>query len=95
MKISKCRLNGGSGFHTNAPFYQQALFWRQPAEVFPLVVLVPLHAIRLPIAIREFERVGDEVAVAVDAVVVADRERPVERGVVNWPPEIDNLEAPL
>ena len=88
-------MNEGPGFHTNAPFYQQALFWRQPAEVFPLVVLVPLHAIRLPIAIREFERVRNKVAVAIDTVVVADRERPVERGVVNWPPEIDNLEAPL
>ena len=80
---------------TNAPLYQQALLWRHPAEVFPLVVLVPLHAIRLPIAIREFERVRDEVAIGVDTVEVADRERPVERCMMDRPPEIDDLEAPM
>jgi hypothetical protein len=43
------------------------------------MVLVPLHAVRLPIAIWEFEGVRDEVTALVDAVEIAERERPVER----------------
>ena len=83
------------GFKCNAPLDQHAFLWRHPAYVFPLVVFVPLHAVRLPVPIRVFERVWDEVAVAVDAVEIAKCERPVKRSVVDRSPEIDNLEAPL
>jgi hypothetical protein len=59
------------------------------------MVLVPLDAVRLPIAIWEFECVRDEVTALVDAVEIADRERPVERDMMDRPPEIDDLEASL
>ena len=78
-----------------SPLDQHALLRRHPAHVFPPVVLVPLHAERLPVAVRVLERVRDEVARAVDAVEVAERERPVERDVVDRPPQIYDLEAPL
>jgi hypothetical protein len=90
IKLARVQVNG-----FDAPLDQHALLRRHPMHVFPPVVLVPLHAVRLPIAIRVFERVRHEVAAAVDAVKVAERKRPIECDVVNWPPEIDDLEPPL
>ena len=81
------------GFKRNAPLDQHTLLRRHPAYVFPLVVLIPLYAVRLSVPIRIFERGWDEVAVAVDAVEVAERERPVKCSVMDWPPEIDDLET--
>jgi hypothetical protein len=84
-----------TGTTHDAPLNQHALLWRHPTHVFPPVILVPLHAIRLPVTIREFEGVRHEVTATVDAVEVAERKWPVERNVVDRPPEIDDLEAPL
>ena len=43
------------------------------------MVLFPLHAVRLPVAVLVFKRVLDHVAAAIHSVEVAERERPVVR----------------
>lgn len=54
-----------------------------------------MHSIRLPVTIRAFKRLRNEVAATVHAVEVAEREWPVVFDVVDWLQEIDDLELPL
>lgn len=57
------------------------------------MVLVVCHTERLALAVRAQTRHWENVLLVVNASVVAERERPVQRGVLNRTPEIDNLEA--
>ena len=79
---------------TNAPLDQHALLWRHPAHIFPPVVLIPQNAVCLPVVIRVFKCVWDDVVVAIDATKVTERERLVVHDMVNRPPKIDDLKAP-
>jgi len=74
---------------------QHDLFRRHPTYVFPLVVLALLHAIHLPVTIQVSERVRDEVPAGVNTFEVAERKWPVKRDMVDWLPEIDDLQVPL
>ena len=59
------------------------------------MVRIVLHAQRLSVVVGVAQNRGHEVVLHVDAAVVAERERPVPRGVVDGPPEVDDLEAVL
>jgi hypothetical protein len=79
----------------NSPLDQDIFLWPHPAHVVPPMILAVTHAERLTLTIRVDETRRDKVLLRVHCREVAKRERPVERGVLNWAPEIDNLEAPL
>ena len=78
---------------TRAPLNEDKLVGLHPAHILPPVPRVVLHAERLPVAVGVLQRGRHEVVRAVDGAVVAERERPVERGVVDGPPEVDDLET--
>ena len=59
------------------------------------MVWVEPHAKRFPISIRVLERGWDQVLLEVYGPEVAQREWPVVRGVVDGPPQVDDLEAML
>ena len=77
----------------NAPLDEDKLVRLYAAQVPPLVGGVEFHAERLTIAIRVLERGGYEVVLAVDAAIVAQRQRPVLSGMGDWPPEVNDLES--
>ncbi len=56
------------------------------------MAFVVSHAVCLTLVVRVDKRHGERILLRVHAPVVAQRERPVERGVGNWAPEIDDLE---
>jgi hypothetical protein len=56
---------------------------------------VVLDTERLAFVIRVPEGRGHQVVLRVDAAVIAERERPVPRRVVDRTPEVDDLEAVL
>ena len=55
------------------------------------MAFVVFYAVRLPLVVRVDKRHRERI-LRVHAPVVAQRERPIERGVGDWAPEIDDLE---
>lgn len=59
------------------------------------MVRVELDTQRLAVVVGVLQRGGDKVVLCINAAVVAQRQRPIERGVVYGPPEVDDLETTL
>ncbi len=57
------------------------------------MILVVCYTERLALAIGIHKRDGEHVLLRVDAAVVAQCERPIQRGMFDGPPEVDDLEA--
>ena len=57
------------------------------------MLLVVCHAERLALAVGIHKRDREHVLLRVDAAVVAQCEGPVQRGMLDGPPEVDYLEA--
>lgn len=59
------------------------------------MVRVELDTHRLAVVVGILQRGGNKIVLCVDTAIVAQRQRPVERGVVYGPPEVDDLETTL
>lgn len=79
----------------NIPLDQDKLVGLHTLHVLPLMIGVIPHLQRLPVVIRVLQRTGNKVVLDIDAPVVAERERPVPRWVVDGTPKVDDLEAVL
>lgn len=77
------------------PLDQDKLVRLHSLPILPLVALVVLDTKSLAIAVRVLQGGGDEILRNVDAPVVAEREGPIPRSVMNGSPEVDDLEAVL
>ena len=81
------------GTNTLSPFDKNKFLGGHPAKILPLVVLVECYSQRLALAVGGHARHREQVLLCVDGAVVAQREGPVPRGVLDGPPEVDDLEA--
>lgn len=75
------------------PLDQDELIRAHAPQILPLLLRAVFNAVRFAVAVGVLECDGHDVSLAIDARVVAQRERPVERGVVDRAPEVDDLEA--
>ena len=76
----------------NIPFYQNNLIWSHPIQVLPLVIWVILDPKRFSLALGKDQRHWESVTL-IDTPIIAQTKGPIDRGVDNGPPEVDDLEA--
>lgn len=79
----------------DSPFDQSKFIWLHAPQVFPLVVRVELdtESLSLPVGVDKVGR--SEVLLEIDTPEVTEGERPIPSSMVNWTPEVDDLEAML
>ncbi len=76
-----------------SPFNEHKFFGSHASEVFPLVILVVCHTEDLAFVVGIYECNWENVLLGVNAPVVTQSERPIERGIFDGTPEVNQLEA--
>jgi len=74
---------------------QHELIRRHSPHILPLVLGIEFDIHRLAIVLWVFQGRRREVVLRVYGAVVTEREWPVVRGVLDWTPQVDDLEATL
>ena len=74
------------------PFDQNNLIWGHPVQILPLVIWVVFDHERFSLVVRIDKSCRERIVLSYTSVI-AQAQRPVDSGIGDGPPEVDDLEA--